>query len=172
MRALGKQRDRSQELCDLGVRIAMAEHRQRERRLGDEHVARHKRERRAGRVGNILVVAGRHDGQPVGGDRDLRRTEHMAGGMKCHRDAAELKAFAVGDGLRGAGEIVAVTQPHQIESFLRRQHRAVAGAGMVGMGMGDQRPLDRPRRVDKETARLAAHAGRRRQEDVFRSHDV
>ena len=39
MRALRKQRDRTQQLCDFAVRIAMAEHRQRERRLGDEDVA-------------------------------------------------------------------------------------------------------------------------------------
>ena len=40
MRALGKQRDRAQQLGDLGARIAVAEHRQAERRLGDEGVAR------------------------------------------------------------------------------------------------------------------------------------
>ncbi len=90
--------------------------------------------------------------------------------MERHRRAAEREALAVADRLRRAGEILAVAQPHQVERLLRRQHRAVAGAGMVGMGMRDQRPLDRPRRVDMEAAALAADAGRRRHQDVFRTH--
>ncbi len=95
MRALGKQRDRAQELCDLAVGIAVAEHRQRERRLGDEHVARHQLERRAGRIGDVLVIAGGDDAQAVGLDRDLRRAEHVAGGMERHLRAAEIDAFAI-----------------------------------------------------------------------------
>jgi hypothetical protein len=60
-------------------------------------------------------------------------------------DAAELHAFAIGDRLRRAGEIVAVAQPHHVERLWRGQHRAMAGARMVGMGVRDQRALDRPR---------------------------
>ena len=94
----------------------------------------------------------------------------MAGGMERHFGAAEFDALAIGRRLRRAGEILAVAQPHQVERLLRRQHRAMAGAGMVGMGVRDQRPLDRPRRVDMEGAKLAADAGRRRHQYVFRSH--
>ena len=94
----------------------------------------------------------------------------MAGGMEGDGHAVELDALAIGDRLRRAGEILAVAQPHQIERFLRRQHGAMAGAGMVGMGMRDQRALDRPRRVDMKPAALAAYAGRRRHQDVFRTH--
>ena len=108
--------------------------------------------------------------RPLACDRDLRRAEHVAGRMERHLHAAEIDALAIARRLRRAGEILAVAQPHQVERFLRRQHRAVAGAGMVGMGVGDQRPLHRPRRVDVKAAELAAHAGRRRQQDVFRSH--
>jgi len=39
---------------------------------------------------------------------------------------------------------------------LRRQHRAVTGAGVVGVRMRDQRALDRPSRIDVEAAALAA----------------
>jgi hypothetical protein len=46
----------------------------------------------------------------------------------------------------------------------------VSGARMVGMGMRDQRALDWARRVDMEGTGLAANAGRRRKEDVFRTH--
>ena len=38
----------------------------------------------------------------------------------------------------------------------------MAGARMVGMGVRDQRPLDRPGRIDMKAAELAAYAGRRR----------
>ena len=95
MRALGKQRDRMQQFGDLAVGIAVAEHRQRERRLGDEHVARHEFERRAGRIGDVLVIAGSDDAQAVRLDRDLRRAEHVAGRMERDRRAAELHALAV-----------------------------------------------------------------------------
>ena len=57
VRPLGKLRDRGQQLADLALRRRMAEHRQRERRLGDEHVAGDRLEGRAGRVGLPLVVA-------------------------------------------------------------------------------------------------------------------
>jgi hypothetical protein len=153
----------------------MPEHRQRKGRLGDEHVAGHELERRAGRVGHILIVARGDDAQAIvleimTFDRDLRRAEDMAGGMKRDRHAVYGDAFAIADGLRRAGKILAIAQPHQIERFPRGQHRAVAGAGMVGMGMRNQRPLDNPRRVDMKAARLAAQAGRRRHQDVFRTH--
>ncbi len=170
MGALGKQRDRVQKLGDLGVGIAMAEHRQRECRLGDENVAGNELERRASRIGNVLVIAGGDDAHPVGGDGDLCRAKHMAGGMKRDCCAIDLEALTVGDRLIRAGEIVAVAQPHQIERLLGRQHGAVSGAGMIGMGVRDQRPLHRARRIDMETAEFAAHAGRRRHEDVFRTH--
>ena len=81
-----------------------------------------------------------------------------------------LTTFAVADRLRRAGKILAVAQPHQVERLLRRQHRAVAAAGMVGMGVGDQRALDWARRIDMKGTELAAYAGGRRQEDVFRPH--
>src|SRR5262245_34404439 len=83
--------------------------------------------------------------------------------VECHR-------LAVPDRLRLLGEIVAVAQPHEIERRLRRQHGAVAGAGVVGMAVGDERPLDWPGRIDMEGTELAAQAGRRRQQDVFGTH--
>ena len=170
MGALRKHRDRMEELGDLAIGVAVTEHRQGKCRLGDEDIARDKFERRAGRISDVLIVAGRNNPQTIRLDRDLRRAEHMAGGMERDADAAEVDAFAVADRLRGAGKVLAVAQAHQIERFLRRQHRAMARAGMIGMGVSDQRPLDRPCRIDVEGTELAAHAGRRRHQDVFRSH--
>ena len=141
MRALGKQRDRAQELGDLGVRIAVAEHRQAEGRLGDEHVARHQLERRAGRIGDVLVVAGGDDAQAV-----APRPRSAPSRARGRRDGSvtatppSVDGLAVADRLRRAGEVLAVAQPHQVERLLRGQHRAVAGAGMVGMAVGDHAP--------------------------------
>ena len=84
-----------------------------------------------------------------------------------YKDVAELDLLAIMNGLRRLGEILAIAQPHQVERFLRGEHRAVAGPRMVGVPMRDQRLLDGARRVDVETAALAAHAGRRRNQDVF-----
>ena len=91
-------------------------------------------------------------------------------GWKRHRDAAERQRLAIADRLRRAGEILAVAQPHDVERLLRRQHRAVAGARMIGMAVRDQRLVDRPGRIDVEAAGLAADAGRGRNENVFGTH--
>ena len=140
----------------------MPEDRQAERRLGDEGVAPDELERRAGRVGDILVVARGDHARAVRRDADLRRAEHMAGRMERDLRLAELQRVAVANRLRGAGEILAVAQAHHVERLLRRQHRAVAGARVIGMAVRDQRPVDRPHRIDVESADLAAQAGRRR----------
>ena len=46
----------------------------------------------------------------------------------------------------------------------------MAGAGMVGMAVGDHGPLDRADRVDVEGAGLAAQAVSSWQQDVLRTH--
>src|SRR4029079_7603910 len=140
------------------------------RRLGDEHVAGHELERRTGRVAGILVVAGGDDRQSIALHRDLRGTKHMTGRMERHLGAAERERLTGLCSLRGTGEIVAVAQPHQVESLLRRQHRAVAGPRVVGMAVGHHGLVNRTRRIDMETAGLAAHTGRGRRQKLFRPH--
>ena len=95
MRALRKQRHRRQQLLHLVGGIAVAEHRQAERRLGDEDVAGHQLERRAGGIARVLVVAGGDDAGVLAGHRDLRRAQHMAGGMEFDRDVAEPDLLAI-----------------------------------------------------------------------------
>ena len=143
---------------------------ERKRRFGDEDIARHQFEGRAGRIGNVFVIAGSDDAQPVRLDRDLRRAEHMTDGMEGDFRAAEADAFSVARRLDRAGKILAIAQPHEIERLLCGQHRAMPGARMIGMGMRDQRALDRTGGVDMEAAELAAHTGRRQHQDVFRTH--
>src|SRR6266699_4259650 len=114
-----------QKLLDLGVGIAMAEYRQRERCLGDEKIAAHEFEWRAGWIGRVFVIAGGDDAQPIDLDRDLRRAQYMAGRMQRDLRAGETDAFAVSHGLRAAGESLAVAKLHQIERLLCRQHRVM-----------------------------------------------
>src|SRR5262249_36583082 len=146
-------------LLHLIRRFAVTEHRQSERGLGDEDVARHHLEWRAGRIWRVLVVAGCDDAGVLAGNRDLRRAKHMAGGMKFDGDIAEPDLLAIADRLRRAGEVLAIAQSHDVERFLRRQHRAMAGTGVVGMAMRDHGPLDRADGINMEAARLAAEAG-------------
>ena len=127
-------------------------------------------ERRTGRIGDVLVVAGGDDAQPVAFDRDLRRAEHVPGRMERDAHAVQRHRLAQPDSLRRAGEILAVAQPHHVERFLRRQHRAVAGAGVIGMAVRDHGALDRPGRIDEKAAARAEQAGRRRRQQVLGTH--
>ena len=170
MGALRKQRDRLQQFLHLFRRVAMAEHRQTKRRLGDEYVAWHHFEWCAGRIRRVLVVAGSDDADILAGDRDLGRAQHVAGGVEFDGDVAEPDLLAIGDRLRGPSEVVAVAQPHHVKRLLGGQHRAVAGASMVGMAVGNDRALDRPHRIDVKSAGLAAQAGGHRHQDVLRAH--
>jgi hypothetical protein len=58
----------------------MREHGQRERRFGDENVARHDFERRAGGIGLALVIAADDDAAAVCFHHRLRGAEYVAGG--------------------------------------------------------------------------------------------
>ncbi|GAB1717270.1 MAG: hypothetical protein NTAFB05_23120 [Nitrobacter sp.] len=75
--------------------------------------------------------------------------------MKGDRNVAEPDLFAIANSLRGTRKIIAVTQPHDIERFLRREHRAVTGAGMIGMTVSDDRAIHGTHRIDMEAARPA-----------------
>ena len=148
----------------------MTKHRQPECRFGDEHVAKHKLEWRAGRVERLLVIAGGDHAQVRAFDFDLGRAEHVTGRMEGYLGAAEIDALAIADGLRGTCKGLAVAQPHEIESLARGEHRAVARARVIGMGMRNERLFDRLRRVDVETTGLAAHPGGSRQHKIFGTH--
>ena len=94
----------------------------------------------------------------------------MPRGMEFHPDVAELDLLAIADGLLRAGKIVAIAQPHHVERLLRRQHRTVAGTGVIGMAVCDDRALDGADRIDMKAAGLAAQAGGDGQQDVLRTH--
>ena len=94
MGALGKQGDGIEELPHLRPRVRMAEDRQAEGRLGDEHVAGHDLVGQAGRVLGALVVARHHDAGAAGLDGDLSRAQHVAGGREAHAHVADADGLA------------------------------------------------------------------------------
>ena len=170
MGALRKQRQRVEQFGDLQTRVAVAKNRQRKRSFGNEKVARHELEWRAGRIGHVLVVAGSHHPQAISLDQRLRRAKHVTGRMQRHFHLAHAHTFTVARSLHRPCEIVAVSQTHQVERFLRRQDRAMARPRVVGMRVRDQRPLYRPCRIDMEGTELTECTDRRRHEDIVGTH--
>ena len=100
----------------------------------------------------------------------MRRAEHVAGRMKAHGHAIKLDLLAIANGLRRAGESLPEPQSHQIDRLRGGKDRAVSRPGMVGVPMRDQRPLDRPHRIDMKPARAATEPGRRRAEKLLWAH--
>src|SRR5262249_59039064 len=136
--------------------------------LGDEYIAADEFEGGAGRFHDILVIARGHDSQPVCRDGDLRRTKHVARGVECHPRAPDRDSLAVADRLRRGGEVLAVSQEHEVERLLGGEHRAMAGTRVVGMTMRDHSPVHRLRGVNMETADFAVHAGGGPQKKMLR----
>ncbi len=67
--------------------------------------------------------------------------------------------LAVGERLLlGAGAVLAHAHAHDGERFGAGEHVGVAGAGVVGVGVGDDGAVHRAHRVDVEAAGLAEQA--------------
>ena len=139
----------------------MPENWQAKSRLGHKSLAGQQLETGAGRIGSALVIAGDDNAKTGFGDPDLSRTEDMAGGMKRHFDVAKAQALAISQRLCRAGEIFAETKAHDVQRLSRRQHRAMTGAGVIGMGVGDHGARDRPRRIDMKISGRAVKPCRR-----------
>jgi len=80
--------------CDLGS-VGPAVDRQAEGCFGNEGIARHDLERRAGRIVLALIVAGYHPDLAIDFDADLRRTQHMARRMQGNARIAERERLAM-----------------------------------------------------------------------------
>ena len=172
MRPRRKLRERSDEPGDLGAGLGMAKDRQRERRFRNEDVAGNRYEGQACRVGAALVVARGDDAEPPRLDGDLGRAEDMAGRMKGDGDLADPHGLAELRGLRSCRKPLRVAHGHDLQRLGGCEDCVVPGAGMVGMAVGDQRPLDRPNRVDVESAELRMKPIGRRAQEVFRTHGL
>lgn len=138
-------------LIDLGEHLRLglpAVNRQTEGRLGDEGVATHRFEWRAGAVGLDLVIPGRDPDFAAVFQAHLGRAKHVAGRVKTQGDAVMQQAFAVGQGL----QVDVLTQARAQNPFAGRgrQVMLITGAGMIAVGVGNHRAFHRTPRVDIE----------------------
>ncbi len=100
----------------------------------------------------------------------LGGTQHVAGGDQADLHPIAGEGLAIADRLGLAAEVLAIAHRHDLKRLGGRHHHAVAGAGVVGMAMGDHRPLHRPHRVDEEIAGSAVEPLGLGTEQGFRPH--
>ncbi len=83
----------------------------------------------------------------------------MAGGLKPDAHVAQRDRLVPAQRLLAeAGVALAQPRPHHRQRVGRRQHGAMARAGVIGVAVGDHRAVHRPQRIDEESARLAEQA--------------
>src|SRR5690606_35593149 len=145
----------------LGRRPAVD--RQAEGGFGNEGIAGHDLERRAGRVGIALVVAGMHPYLAADLDPHLRRAEDVTGRVQRHPGLAEPDRAAV---LQPLQLHLAQPLPQQRQALPACQVAAAAGTGMVGVGVGDDRADDAGRGIDVEIAGRAVQPGPGRHQQI------
>ena len=162
--------DRGDQPSDLDIGVRVTKYRQAEGRLADKDIAGDRYKAGASRIGLALVIAGDDDPGAASLDHDLSRTENMAGWLEPDSDAGERQMRSVSDRLLRLGVAGAIAGVHDCQGFRRRQHRAMPGASVVGMTVGDKRPLDRARRVDVEIADWAIESGGTGMEQIFGVH--
>ena len=158
MRALGLAGDGARAGGRPRLGRLVAEHGQRERRLGDEHVARHDFEGRAGRIGCALVVAGDDGALAVPVEHDLRRAEDVPGRRQANRHAVDVARCAQRLRLEGARALRPHAHLHDLDGLGRRQHGAVPGARVVAMAVRDDGAIDGARRIDDRSRRARSRA--------------
>src|SRR6185503_12409312 len=117
--------------------IGMAEDRQPESRLADKDVTRHRLETGASGIAPALVIARYDDAHALPAQHHLRRTQDMTGRNQGDRNPVPLYGLAIIQRFAGTGEILAIARRHDRQGFGRRQHPAMAAAGMIAMAMGD-----------------------------------
>src|SRR5262249_13596850 len=125
-----------------------AEDRQRESGFADEGVAADGLERSAGRVGGKLVIARDDPYFAAVLDPHLRGPQDMPSRMQVNARLADGYRFAVGGGLKVPGGPEAGAE----QGFSRPggQTGTGTGAGVVGMGVRDDRTVHRLPRIYEE----------------------
>lgn len=117
--------------------------------LGDENVAAKRLERRRDFVVRQLVVARSDPDLAAAHDANLRRPQHMTGRVERYFDTVLPERLAVTNNL-----------DRDVAEALFEERRGVLVAeidlgsrpGVVAVSMGDERPPDRPPRIDVEVA--------------------
>ena len=90
--------------------------------------------------------------------------------VQADADTADLHRLAIGERLHAAGRLRPDPRAHDRQRLRRRQHMAMAAAGMVRVAVGDHGPVDAARGVDVEATGLDQEPGRRRPQPAFRMH--
>ena len=156
-------------VVDLGVQLLLrrpAIDRQAEGRFGDESVARHWLERRAGAVGLRLVIA-RRDPDPASVLKpDLRGAQYMARRMQRQFHAVVRDRLAISQRLQI--DVGAEANTQRAFAMAVRQIMTVAGARMVRVRMRDDRAVYRFPRLDVKVAGGALQALRARDDQIHR----
>src|SRR5690348_2303615 len=127
-----------EEPVDLASGLGVAEERQAERSLGDEHVARHRYEAGAGRIGPALIVAGDHDPLALVLHDDLGRAEHVTRRNEANVDIPDAQALVISNRLAVLGT---VAHFHDRQRFWSPEHGAMPAARMIAVTVRDPRPL-------------------------------
>lgn len=118
--------------------------------LADEQVTRDWFEGGASAVGLGFIVAGDHGNLAAMFDTNLSRAENMAGGMEGNRYAVVVYLFAVRHGTDlGIGWHPVL---ENTETFAGGEVMAMAGAGVIGMSVGDDGSVDGLPGVDVKIA--------------------
>ncbi len=96
----------------------------------------------------------------------------MACGEKRDLDAVDVHPFADFGFLPRLAEPFAEAQGHDGQGLAAGHHRAVAGPGVIGMRMGDERARNRAHRIDVEIAGRAIEAFRARMQQFGCFHGL
>ncbi len=139
------------------VRVGPVENRKPEGGLGDESVAAQRLEGRAGRVRMALEIAGDDPHLAPVLHPDLGRAEDVSGRMQRQPDAVEDERGPVWQFLDMDG--LAQPDSQQAGAFRGREIAPAPRPGVVGVRVGDDRPVDRLPGVDKKTAIPAVQPG-------------
>ncbi len=121
-----------------------------------------------GRWDRARACSRRHHGAAAAPlHRHLRAAQHVAGRLQPHADLADRSASRRRPAPAAcAGPALPHAHVHDRQRLGAGQHRAVAGPGMVGMGVGDDGALHRAHRIDdrsrpaRSTARRAGPSAR------------
>ena len=126
-----------------------------ERAFNDEDVTRHRFKRFGGGVVIVFAVAGDHPDRPTIErlDANLRGAHDVSGGMQADHHLAELMRCAPLE--REAVLVWSVSGSNQIGGPLRAHVLIASGWGMVGVGVGGDRPFDRTAGIDEKTTSFA-----------------
>jgi hypothetical protein len=139
--------------------------RQTEGRLGDEGVAGHGLEGRAGAVGLGLVVARGDPHAPAVFEANLGRAQHMAGRVQRNAHAVMVDGFAIAERLQR--DVAAEAGAQRAGAVGMRQVVRMADARMVRVRMRDDGPRHRLPGVDVEIARWAIQPLGARNDEIF-----